>query len=481
MSKFVRMPTVLAFIILVATGVSLDGKPQQGPEQTTTAGTNPSNQAVAAPLAARIGFLELTPTGFVDFMAVYRSRNIGSGLGTDFGAIPLSNTVFGNRSTLNIGAETTRLGARIEGPMHGVNVRGLVEADFLGFIPGNVFTSTNSYGLRLRQAYAQVRTKKWGFLAGQTWSLITPNRAGTSAFTSDLQVSQDIDPNLQLGLPWARNPQLRVSYHPGESLSIALTAEAPDVYGGGSGGAGTITLPAALAPNYFGQIDMGDGGFGVPGLFPDVLAKIALDHKAGDRNVHFEVLGLLSHFNFFNPQNNRKFGITGGGGSINAGIGLSKNLQIYTNNFYSDGGGRYIFGQGPDLVIRFDGSPSLVHSMSTQDGIQYRVTPKWEFFSSYGGAYFRRNVVAEPSGAQAGFGSAGAPNNQNRSLQEVSVGFTHEIWQSESSGKLQAAMQYSWLIRRPWFVPSGNPASASVSMLFFNLRYVLPSAPPAFR
>jgi hypothetical protein len=477
---FVRKD-LLGLIILFTTTVSLDGRPQQEPGQTTTPGTNPSSQAAAAPLAARIGFLELTPTGFLDFMAVYRSRNIGSGPGTNFGAVPLSNTVAGNRSNLNLGAETTRLGARIEGPMQGVNFRGLVEADFLGFIPDNVLTSTNSYGLRLRQAYAQVRTKKWGFLAGQTWSLITPNRVGTSALTSDLYISPDLDPNLQIGLSWVRNPQFRVSYHPSESVSIAFSAEAPDVYGGGSGGAGVITLPAAFAPNYFGQIDMGDGGFSVPSPLPDVIAKIAFDHKTGDRNVHFEVVGLLSRFKFFNPASNRTFAITGGGGSINASIGLARNFHVFTNNFYSNGGGRYIFGQGPNLVIRFDGSPSLVHSMSTQDGIEYRATPKWKFFSSYGGAYFRRNVVADPSGAQAGFGLSGAPDNQNRSLQEVTVGFTHEIWQNESYGKLQTSTQYSWLIRRPWFVPSGDPQSASVNMVYFNMRYVLPSAPPAFR
>jgi hypothetical protein len=38
--------------------------------------------------------------------------------------------------------------------------------------------------------------------------------------------------------------------------------------------------------------------------------------------------------------------------------------------------------------------------------------------------------------------------------------------------------QYSNLKRKPWFVAAGQPADASINMLFLNLRYTLPGAPP---
>jgi len=40
-------------------------------------------------------------------------------------------------------------------------------------------------------------------------------------------------------------------------------------------------------------------------------------------------------------------------------------------------------------------------------------------------------------------------------------------------------VQYSYLVRHPWFVAPGQPGSANLNMLFLNLRYTLPGAPPA--
>jgi hypothetical protein len=38
--------------------------------------------------------------------------------------------------------------------------------------------------------------------------------------------------------------------------------------------------------------------------------------------------------------------------------------------------------------------------------------------------------------------------------------------------------QYSHLLRTPWNVASGGPANAHVDMVFLDLRYSLPGAPP---
>jgi hypothetical protein len=43
---------------------------------------------------------------------------------------------------------------------------------------------------------------------------------------------------------------------------------------------------------------------------------------------------------------------------------------------------------------------------------------------------------------------------------------------------LQFSGQYSWLVRHPWNVPSRQPASANLNMLYLSFRYAL-SAPPA--
>jgi hypothetical protein len=86
------------------------------------------------------------------------------------------------------------------------NLLGVAETDFLGFQPGNVATTANAYGMRLRLAFSDVQRGKWEILAGQAWSLLTPGRKGISALPGNLFLTQDLDPNIQSGLVWARTP-----------------------------------------------------------------------------------------------------------------------------------------------------------------------------------------------------------------------------------------------------------------------------------
>jgi hypothetical protein len=158
---------------------------------------------------------------------------------------------------------------------------------------------------------------------------------------------------------------------------------------------------------------------------------------------------------------------------------LAKNFRLFANTFYSDGAGRYVFGLGPDLIIQGDGSPSLVRSASTLDGFEYQATPKLAFYAYYGGAYFGRNIAIDPANAKpVGFGYTGSPSNHNRSIQQGTFGLTRTIWRDPSFGALQWGVQYSYLVRHPWYVAPGQPGTANLNMLFLNFRYVLPGAPP---
>ena len=65
------------------------------------------------------------------------------------------------------------------------NITGYVEGDFNGNDAANVFNTTNPHTLRLRLYFVDVRRGSWEFTAGQAWSLITPNRVGTSPFGPD--------------------------------------------------------------------------------------------------------------------------------------------------------------------------------------------------------------------------------------------------------------------------------------------------------
>ena len=433
-----------------------------------------------APLSLEVGGAAITPTGWLDFTQVWRSKTVTSGLPTNFAGIPFNNTVDGHRRQTLSSAANSRMGVRIDTKAFGFKVLGVVETDFLGYAPGNVSTTTNSNGMRLRLAFTDLHKGKWEVLGGQSWSLITPSRKGISPLGSTLFLTQDLDPNIMTGLTWARTPQVRVVYHPKESIALGVSFESANAYAGGSSGSGASTLPSALAPNYFGQIDTGGGGLGVPNANADLLAKIAFDPKLGDRSIHFEVAGLINRFTFYNPLNNQRFTKVGAGVAVNAGIEAVRHLTFFTNNFYSDGGGRFVFGQGPALIIRGDGAPSLVHTMATVDGFEYQATPKWKLFAYYGGTYVGRNVTIDPaSGNPVGYGYPGSPNSHNKSIQEIAGGFQHVFWHNPNYGAFQFNGQYSWLVRHPWYVAPNQPKSANLNMLYLNIRYLLPGEPPA--
>jgi hypothetical protein len=324
----------------------------------------------------------------------------------------------------------------------------------------------------------KVRRKKLEVLAGQSWSLLTPNRSGLSPLPGDVFFGQALDTNYLVGLTWSRTPQFRLVYHANERLTLGWSIEASEQYGGGANGSGAITLPANLASAYELQLNTGNSVFAVPNPRQDHIGKIAFDSKS--KGVHLEVAGLLRRFAFFNPLTNQHFGATGGGVSVNGNFELFKNFRLIANTFYSDGGSRWIFGQGPDLIIKGDGSPALVRSASTVDGFEYQATPKTLVYGYYGGAYFKRNVAIDPAnGGQVGFGFNGSPANHNRAIQEGTLGFTHTFWRDPNYGAMQFMVQYSYLVRHPWFVAPGQPGSANLNMLFLNLRYTLPGAPPA--
>jgi hypothetical protein len=148
------------------------------------------------------------------------------------------------------------------------------------------------------------------------------------------------------------------------------------------------------------------------------VAKIAYDHL---NKFHFEVGGVARTMRVYNSLVNRHFSATGGGVQANLNFEVARGLRIVTNNYWSDGGGRYIFGQAPDAIARPDGSLSLVHASSTVSGFEF--THKGSLiYGYYGGIYIGRNVATDVNGASSGYGYAGAPASQNRTIQEATFG-----------------------------------------------------------
>jgi hypothetical protein len=450
--------------------------------------TNPCEAVPDGPAPAfiRLGSTCMVPIGFMDLTAVWRDKNAGSSMGSNFGSIPFNNTVNGNLSEFRFTPQNSRIGFRFDGDWKGAHFIGYNEFDFNGTSGSNAIAVSNgAFVPRLRLFWVDVRKGKIEFLAGQSWSLLTPNRTGLSALPGNLFYTQVVDINYMAGLTWTRQPGMRVLFHPSEKVTFGVSAENPDQYAGGSAGGSTITYPAAFASLANAQLDIaqnvsnGQNILTQPTVAPDIIAKLALDPSS---RFHFEVGGIERNFKTVNPSLlSQHFSATGGGLLVGLNGEIFKNFRLITTNYWSDGGGRYLFGQAPDLIVRANGTLSLVHSGGTIDGFEART---WKnnllVYAYYGGIYIGRDVAIDTNGSKVGFGYTGSPNSQNRAINEVTFGFNQTLWANPRYGAINAMGQYEWLSRVPWFVAVGAPKGTHDNTIYFNLRYTLPGGMPNF-
>jgi hypothetical protein len=378
---------------------------------------------VESPLGFSIGNTTFSPLGFVDFISVTHSTDAGGGIGTGFGGIPFSNAEAGGLSETHFSMQNSRLGMRVDSNYLGYNILGYVEADFLGAAPANPFVTSNSDTFRMRLFFVDLKKDAFELTAGQTWSLMTPNRVGIGVLPSEIFYSQDVDTNYQAGLTWARQTGIRFTYNPSHMFHWAVALENPEQYSGAA-----VTYPKNLATIGPAELDNNAGGVAIPNLFPDVISKIALDGGEPGHRAHLEIVGLLSSFQTFNslttgPGADTHFNKIGGGGELNFNFELSRQFRLLFNNYYSDGGGRYIgTGLAPDVILRANGSVSAVHSASTVAGIEAQLTPKAMVYAYYGGVYVGHRSGQQDADRiwreQSAFGQPGDPGSHLRNPEQ---------------------------------------------------------------
>ena len=431
----------------------------------------------SSPLQLKIGDASITPIGFMDLTGVWRSEDAGSGIGTSFGSVPYNNASTAHLSEFRFSPQNSRIGFRIDANVKDAHIMAYNEFDFLGQSASNALGVTNgAFVPRLRLFWVDVRKGQVEFLAGQSWSLLTPNRKGLSPLPGDIFYSQVMDVNYMAGLQWTRQPGVRLVYHPSDKVAMGLSAEDPNQYIGGSGGGSSITPPSSLSSLVGSQLDNTSTMYlSTPNLTPDFIGKIAFDPTA---RVHFEVAGIERNFKDWNPNTNVKYTKVGGGGSFNGNFEVVKNLRLITNNYWSDGGGRYLFGQAPDVVIRANGSLSPVHAGGTVDGFEAYLTKNFMLYAYYGAVYVGRDSAVDANGSLIGYGYLGSANSQNRAIQEFSIGYVHTIWKDVKYGALSLITQYEWLTRDPWYVALNAPKNAHDTTVYVDVRYTLPGVAP---
>ena len=438
----------------------------QTPATADSSSQQPSGGAPSSPLAIHVGDADLLFGGFIDATAIRRTVNTGSGLGTSFGTIPFGNTVAGHMNDTQFSSQNSRLSLEATSKAGTADLKGSLEVDFLGNAPNGLNVTSNSNTLRMRVFWGRYRQGGFEFLAGQSWSLMTPNRTGLSPETADVFFSQTVDPNYQVGLTWGRTMQFRLTTHPSDTFTAAVSIENPDQYVGSG-----VRLPAGFPS---GEVDTGASVNDIPNPFPDIIGKIAFDPKIGSTHQHIDAAVLVRNFKTYNLGSDTAFNKTGIGGELSAVIEPTSAIRLVASGFYSSGGGRYIANANlPDLIVNHDASMTLVTTWSSLFGTEIQAGSKTNVYAYYSATHADPAVTTDLDGSAIGFGVPGS-TAANEQIAEATAGVTRTFFRDPKIGGIQFMAQYSHLRRTPFSVPPGTPTEASVNMLYFNVRYFLP-------
>jgi hypothetical protein len=439
-----------------------------------------------SPLSFRIGSTDFTPGGFVDFTSVFRSTNTGSVVSTSFGAIPFANSANAHLTEFRATGQYSRINLKVAGKYGANNVTGYIETDFNGNDAANVFVGTNPHTMRLRLYWLDLKRGQWEFLGGQSWGLLTPNRTGVSPMPSDLALTLSEDANIHVGIHHTRQGTFRAAWHPNDHFAWAFAIENPQQFTNGE-----VTVPTAFSGVLGNQLD-GGATTGVPNAGPDLATKLAWDTTVGGKKYHFEAGGMFTTAKVAvlptgGATDFVKHSSIGGGVEGAFNVELIKNFRFLVNGMYGDGIGRYLTGLGPQYVVRpvalsptsFDVATSMVHSGGGTAGFEFQVGPKTQIGTYYGADYFQRNAfpdITSPAATKPiiGFGGIGSANSNNRAIQQGTIDWTQTFWKNPQYGAVLIVTQASYLTRAPWFVATGAPKNAHLTMGYVGLRYVLP-------
>jgi hypothetical protein len=160
---------------------------------------------------------------FIEAASIFRTRNETADVGSSFNTgIPMPSSSNYYLSEFRESAHQSRFALLAEGRVdEDTKLDGYFETDFPSAGTTSNSVQSNSYTLRLRQAYATADKKDWGtyILGGQAWSLLTMFKVDMTPRQEDIPLT--IDAQYVPGFSWTRNPQFRVVQHFGSNNMYA--------------------------------------------------------------------------------------------------------------------------------------------------------------------------------------------------------------------------------------------------------------------
>jgi hypothetical protein len=452
-------------------------------QQQAAPAAAPAPAAAAAPTPAQpdrgaglhAGPVTVTFGGFTELAGIYRDKNETADVGSNFNtAIPYPNSPNNALSEFRLSARQSRLAILAQGPQDGdTRMEGYFETDFLGAAPTANSIESNSYNLRLRQAYGIYAREDSGFslLAGQAWSLATLYKVGLKPRSEDIPLT--VDAQYVAGFNWTRNAQVRFVERFSDAVSAAVSLESPQalIFNGPN------PLPANTVFNNPGGSLFSSGTNYSFDPAPDVIGKIAIDPGFG----HYEIYGMARWFrDRAAGANNTVSGGAGGGAFI---LPLVKDvLDFQVSGLAGKGIGRYGSAQLPDVTLTPTGQFATISEYQLLAGLIVHPAAEWTLYGYFGDEHADATDFTDVTGKLGyGYGSPLYNNSgcltlgsakcaaNTKSIQQGTAGLWWKYYQG-ALGNLQLGLQGSYT-KREIFTGVGGDPDVNIKMFFVSLRY----------
>jgi len=519
-SKADSKPVAQQQVAELATGLAVQQEtaaPAANPQEPS-----PGASSMEGPLTLHFRGINITPGGYAEAAFVRRSRALSADLPTPFNSLTMPGASQSQVPEFFGSGRQSKITTFVNGRLKNVDLSSYVSADFLSSGVTSTSTSTNSYTLRLRQAWAQAKfANGWSFLGGQAWSLATENGKGISP-DDDLGRTNDarpktIDPSYNVGFVFTRQYGIRVTKTFGDKVALAFAMENAQ---------GTLTTHGNGDNFLLGQAGASNS-YNTTSTYtfnpsPDLIAKAAFDPGFG----HYEVFGLYDRFadrvfpcgevasattlcggstvagpNALGAYNSAK---NGGGIGASARWTIAHHLVFGLKGLGGSGIGRYAPGGLSDVSINADGTLHLIKNLEGLSTLEWK-SKKFDIYGYGGVEYAQRTASFDPiTGKEVGYGAPLFSNTgcytelppavntgftpttlssctaDTRALIEGTVGFWYRFY-TGPRGRFQFGTQYSYVTRDTWsgVGPSGagHPGvtpDGIDNMVFTSFRYVLP-------
>ena len=432
----------------------------------------------------------LTFGGWIDLTGIYRTRNLASDTGSVYNFIPFPQSKNFNTPESRFSARQTRFSVLAEGDALDTHIAGYGEIDFEGAAQTASSVATNSFNPRMRQLSVTFDRPELGFhvLAGQTWSLNAPSKAGIDPRGVD--APGVIDFESVPGFLAARQPGVRVWQDLGPEFKIAASVENPQTafFGGNTPTVGTPAVgpQGVLNPNLIVNLTGPGGSFFNNAnnislnQVPDVTVKAAWDPRLGPYKLHVEAWGLYRQF--FDRFNfaNHTYDTGSFGGHISAEvIPQTLELQVYGAHGAL---GRFTASPFPDATLAQDGTILPLSVTSALVGAVWHTLPTLDIYSYAGlekvDAAFRNvgtvpfgygNPLYNNTGCAIENSPAASCNGNTSEVRQYTVGFYDTVMKG-TFGTVKAGVQYSHNQRFAFAGVGGAPRTDD-NIVMTQIRY----------